>query len=44
MEHVRNRQAEKRLDLARSTCSPLGSVAREARKAKVGGEVLCRVF
>ena len=34
MEHVRNRQAEKRRDLARSTCSPLGSVAREARKAK----------
>jgi hypothetical protein len=34
MEHVRNRQAEKRRDLARSTCSPLGSVARAVRKAK----------
>jgi len=34
MEHVRDRKAEKRRDLARSTCSPLGSVAREARKAK----------
>lgn len=34
MERIRNRQAEKRRDLARSTCSPLGSVAREVRKAK----------
>jgi len=34
MEHVRDRKAEKRRDLARSTCSPLGSVAREARKVK----------
>ena len=34
MEHVRDRKAEKRRDLARSTCSPIGSVAREARKAK----------
>jgi len=34
MEHVRNRQAEKRRDLARSTCSPVTGAARGARKAK----------
>jgi hypothetical protein len=34
MEHQRDRQAEKRRDLARSTCSPLGSFARAARAAK----------
>lgn len=34
MEHVRNRQAEKRRDLARSTCSPVMGAARAARKAK----------
>lgn len=30
----RDRRAEKRRDLARSTCSPLGSVAKNARQAK----------
>jgi hypothetical protein len=34
MEHVRNRHAEKRRDLARSTCSPTKGAARFARKAK----------
>lgn len=34
MERVRNRQAEKRRNLARSTCSPLGNVAHDACKAK----------
>lgn len=30
----RDRRAEKRRDLARSTCSPIGSVAKNARQAK----------
>lgn len=30
----RDRRAEKRRDLARSTCSPLGTVAKQARQAK----------
>jgi len=34
MERLRDRQAEKRRDLARSTCSPIKGAARNARAAK----------